>query len=295
MVGSSLKRKFEGEGYKNIIYKNSTELNLINQFEVEKFFKREKPDYVLLAAAKVGGIIANSTYKAEFIYNNLMIQANIINSSYIHGVKKLLFLGSSCIYPKFAPQPLKEDSLLSGFLEPTNKPYAIAKIAGIELCESYRFQYNCNFISAMPTNLYGTNDNYHPTNSHVIPALIRRFVEAKKQQKEEVLIWGSGTPRREFLHVDDLADACYSLMKNYNESSTINIGTGKDLSISELAFLISNLVGFKGKINFDHSKPDGSPVKVLDVSKINKLGWSSKISLKDGLVKTIKEYTLLNN
>ena len=295
MVGSSLKRKFEGEGYKNIIYKNSTELNLINQFEVEKFFKREKPDHVLLAAAKVGGIIANSTYKAEFIYNNLMIQANIINSSYIHGVKKLLFLGSSCIYPKFAPQPLKEDSLLSGFLEPTNKPYAIAKIAGIELCESYRFQYNCNFISAMPTNLYGTNDNYHPTNSHVIPALIRRFVEAKKQQKEEVLIWDSGTPRREFLHVDDLADACYSLMKNYNESSTINIGTGKDLSISELAFLISNLVGFKGKINFDHSKPDGSPVKVLDVSKINKLGWSSKISLKDGLVKTIKEYTLLNN
>jgi GDP-L-fucose synthase len=290
MVGSGLERKLKKEGYNNIVTRTSSELDLRNQQAVNDFFAKEKPTYVILAAAKVGGIHANNTYRAEFIYDNLMIEANIIHAAYLNKVTKLLFLGSSCIYPKMAPQPLKEEYLLSGYLEPTNQPYAIAKIAGIEMCDSYRAQYGCNFISAMPTNLYGTNDNYHPENSHVLPALIRRIVLAKKNSEPSVTIWGTGTPRREFLHVDDLAHACYFLLQNYNEKGLVNIGCGTEISIKELAELIVAEVGYKGQLIFDTTKPDGTIRKLMDNSKINNLGWISNISLKDGISRTIKEY-----
>jgi GDP-L-fucose synthase len=290
MVGSGLERKLRKEGYNNIVTRISAELDLRNQQAVNEFFEKEKPAYVILAAAKVGGIHANNTYRAEFIYDNLMIEANIIHAAYLNQVTKLLFLGSSCIYPKMAPQPLKEEYLLSGYLEPTNQPYAIAKIAGIEMCDSYRAQYGCNFISAMPTNLYGTNDNYHPENSHVLPALIRRIVLAKKNKEPNVTIWGTGTPRREFLHVDDLADACYFLLQNYNEQGLVNIGCGTDVSIKELAELIVAEVEYEGKLVFDTTKPDGTPKKLMDTSKINKLGWKPVINLIQGLQKTIIEY-----
>jgi len=289
MVGSGLERKLRNEGYNNIVTRISDELDLRNQQAVNDFFEKEKPAYVILAAAKVGGIHANNTYRAEFIYDNLMIEANVIHAAYVHKVTKLLFLGSSCIYPKMAPQPLKEEYLLSGYLEPTNQPYAIAKIAGIEMCDSYRAQYGCNFISAMPTNLYGTNDNYHPENSHVLPALIRRIVLAKKNNESTVTIWGTGTPRREFLHVDDLADACYFLLQNYNEQGLVNIGCGIDVSIKELAELISLEVDYNGELIFDNTKPDGTPRKLMDTSKINSIGWHSRINLKDGIKKTIEE------
>jgi GDP-L-fucose synthase len=289
MVGSGLERKLRKEGYSNIITRTSEVLDLRNQQAVNEFFEKEKPEYVILAAAKVGGIHANNTYRAEFIYDNLMIEANIIHSAYLNKVTKLLFLGSSCIYPKMAPQPLKEEYLLSGYLEPTNQPYAIAKIAGIEMCDSYRAQYGCNFISAMPTNLYGTNDNYHPENSHVLPALIRRIVLAKNNNEPKVTIWGTGTPRREFLHVDDLADACYFLLQNYNEQGLLNIGCGSDISIKELAEMITTEVGYKGQLVFDTTKPDGTPRKLMDTSKLNTLGWESKINLKDGIIKTLEE------
>ena len=290
MVGSGLERKLRKEGFNNIVTRTSSELDLRNQKAVNDFFEKEKPEYVILAAAKVGGIHANNTYRAEFIYDNLMIEANIIHAAYLNKVTKLLFLGSSCIYPKMAPQPLKEEYLLSGYLEPTNQAYAIAKIAGIEMCDSYRAQYACNFISAMPTNLYGTNDNYHPENSHVLPALIRRIVLAKKKNEPTVNIWGTGTPRREFLHVDDLADACYFLLQNYNDKGLVNIGSGSDISIKELAELIVSEVGYKGQLVFDITKPDGTPRKLLDISKIKNLGWNSKISLNKGILKTIIEY-----
>ena len=289
MVGSGLERKLRKEGYNNIVTRTSSELDLRNQQAVNDFFEEEKPAYVILAAAKVGGIYANNTYRAEFIYDNLMIEANIIHSAYLNKVTKLLFLGSSCIYPKMAPQPLKEEYLLSGYLEPTNQPYAIAKIAGIEMCDSYRAQYGCNFISAMPTNLYGTNDNYHPENSHVLPALIRRIVLAKKNNEPTVTIWGTGTPRREFLHVDDLADACYFLLQSYNEQGLVNIGCGIDVSIKELAELIVAEVGYEGKIVLDTTKPDGTPIKLMDTSKINNLGWKSSINLHVGVKRTINE------
>jgi GDP-L-fucose synthase len=289
MVGSGIDRKLHKEGFNNIITRTSNELDLRNQKAVNDFFEQENPEYVILAAAKVGGIFANNSYRAEFIYDNVMIEANIIHASYLTRVKKLLFLGSSCIYPKMAPQPLKEEYLLSGYLEPTNQPYAIAKIAGIELCDSYRAQYGCNFISAMPTNLYGTNDNYHPENSHVLPALIRRVALAKKNNESSVIIWGTGNPLREFLHVDDLADACYYLLNNYNESGLVNIGCGKDISIKELAILISNIIGYQGEIKFDNTKPDGTLRKLMDISKILKLGWQPKIELKDGIKKTVNE------
>jgi GDP-L-fucose synthase len=290
MVGSGLDRKLRKEGYNNIVIRTSRDLDLRNQQAVNDFFEKEKPEYVILAAAKVGGIHANNTYRAEFIYDNLMIEANIIHAAYLNKVAKLLFLGSSCIYPKMAPQPLKEEYLLSGYLEPTNQPYAIAKIAGIGMCDSYRVQYGCNFISAMPTNLYGTNDNYHPENSHVLPALIRKIFLAKKSNNPNVTIWGTGTPRREFLHVDDLADACYFLLQNYNEQGLVNIGCGTDVSIKELAELISKLVGYEGELIFDNLKPDGTPKKLLDCNKINKLGWKSSINLEAGIEKTITEF-----
>jgi len=289
MVGSGLARKLRKEGYNNIVTRTSSELDLRNQQAVNDFFEKEKPAYVILAAAKVGGIHANNTYRAEFIYDNLMIEANIIHAAYLNNVTKLLFLGSSCIYPKMAPQPLKEEYLLSGYLEPTNQPYAIAKIAGIEMCDSYRSQYGCNFISAMPTNLYGTNDNYHPENSHVLPALIRRIVLAKKNNEPNVTIWGSGTPKREFLHVDDLADACYFLLQNYNEQGLVNIGYGSDVSIKELAELIVAEVGYKGDLFFDTTKPDGTPRKLMDTTKINCFGWKPSIKLKEGIIQTISE------
>jgi GDP-L-fucose synthase len=289
MVGSGLERKLRKEGYKNIVTRTSSELDLRNQQAVNDFFEKEKPTYVILAAAKVGGIHANNTYRAEFIYDNLMIETNIIHAAYLNKVTKLLFLGSSCIYPKMAPQPLKEEYLLSGYLEPTNQPYAIAKIAGIEMCDSYRAQYGCNFISAMPTNLYGTNDNYHPENSHVLPALIRRIVLAKKNNESIVSVWGTGTPRREFLHVDDLADACYFLLQHYNEQGLVNIGCGTDVSIKELAELIVAEVGYEGNLEFDNTNPDGTPRKLMDTSKINNLGWKSKIVLRDGINATLEE------
>jgi GDP-L-fucose synthase len=289
LVGSGLERKLRKEGYKNIVTRPSSELDLRNQQAVNDFFAKEKPEYVILAAAKVGGIHANNTYRAEFIYDNLMIEANIIHAAYVNKVKKLLFLGSSCIYPKMAPQPLKEEYLLSGFLETTNQPYAIAKIAGIEMCDSYRAQYGCNFISAMPTNLYGTNDNYHPENSHVLPALIRRIILAKKFNEPTVTIWGTGMPRREFLHVDDLADACYFLLRNYNDKGLVNIGSGSDLSIKELAELIIALVGYEGELVFDTTKPDGTPRKLMDAGKLNMLGWKPKINLREGIIKTLEE------
>ena len=289
MVGSAIERKLISEGYHNIIVRTSSDLDLRNQQAVNAFFDLENPDYVILAAAKVGGIHANNTYRAEFIYDNLMIEANVIHAAYLYNVKKLLFLGSSCIYPKMAPQPLKEEYLLSGYLESTNQPYAVAKIAGIEMCDSYRSQYGCNFISAMPTNLYGTNDNYHPENSHVLPALIRRIILAKKNNNPSVVIWGTGTPRREFMHVDDLAEACFFLLQNYNEAGLVNIGWGDDVSIKELATLIVSEVGYLGNLEFDATKPDGTPRKLMDTNKINQLGWKPSINLLDGIRKTINE------
>ncbi|MBB6110764.1 GDP-L-fucose synthase [Mucilaginibacter lappiensis] len=283
MVGSAIYRKLTKEGFENIITRNSSDLDLRDQKAVTDFFSAEKPDYVFLAAAKVGGIIANNTYRADFLYENLQIQNNIIHSSYVNSVKKLLFLGSSCIYPKMAPQPLKEEYLLTGLLEPTNEPYAIAKIAGIKMCDAYRDQYNCNFISVMPTNLYGYNDNYHPQNSHVLPALIRRFHEAKQQNLPNVTIWGTGSPKREFLFADDLAEACYYLMQNYDEPGLVNIGTGEDISIKDLAILIKNIIGYDGEINFDTTKPDGTPRKLMDVSKLHSKGWKHTIELEEGI------------
>ncbi|OIP04437.1 MAG: GDP-fucose synthetase [Bacteroidetes bacterium CG2_30_32_10] len=290
MVGSAIHRKLKSEGFNNFIFKSFEELDLRNQNDINNFFSKEKPDYVILAAAKVGGIHANNTQKAEFIYDNVMIEANIIHASYINKVKKLLFLGSSCIYPKMAPQPIKEEYLLTGPLEATNDAYALAKITGIKLCETYRQQYGCNFISVMPTNLYGTNDNYDLMGSHVIPALIRKFVEAKQKNAAFAEVWGSGNPKREFLHVDDLAEACYFLMLNYNEPTPINIGCGIDVSIKELSEIIANISEFKGTIKYNTSMPDGTPRKLLDVSKINKLGWKYKIDLETGLEKTIEEF-----
>ena len=289
MVGSAILRKLKSEGFENFILKTSAELDLRNQLAVNIFFQEEKPDYVFLAAAKVGGIAANNIYRAEFIYDNLLIEANIIHAAYKAAVKKLLFLGSSCIYPKLAPQPLKEEYILSGYLEETNQPYAIAKIAGIELCNAYRREYNCNFISVMPTNLYGPNDNYHPENSHVLAALLRKFIIAEKEQQPFIEIWGTGTPRREFLHADDLADACYFLMQHYNEEGLVNIGTGEDISIMELAGLIKNITGYKGDIKTNTSKPDGTPRKLLDISKLKNLGWQPSIQLKDGIEQVYKE------
>jgi len=290
MVGSAILRKLQQEGFSNIITRTSKELDLRNQQQVSAFFELEKPEYVFLAAAKVGGIAANNTYRADFLYENLQIQNNVIHQSYLQGVKKLLFLGSSCIYPKLAPQPLKEEYLLTGPLEYTNEPYAIAKIAGIKLCDAYRDHYGCNFISVMPTNLYGYNDNYHPENSHVLPALIRRFHEAKVNRAKEVIIWGSGTPKREFLFANDLADACYFLMLNYNEPNLINIGTGEDLSIKDLALVIKEIVGYEGELKFDPSKPDGTPRKLMDVSKLHKLGWTHKTGLQEGIALAYQDF-----
>ena len=283
MVGSAIHRKLLQNGFTNIVYKTSAELDLRNQQAVNDFFATEKPEYVFLAAAKVGGIMANNTYRADFVYENLMIEANIIHAAFVNNVSKLLFLGSSCIYPKLAPQPLKEEYLLSGYLESTNQPYAIAKIAGIELCDSYRRQYGCNFISAMPTNLYGPNDNYDLNNSHVLPVLLRKFITAKNNNASEVEIWGTGTPLREFLHVDDLAEACYFLMENYHEEGLVNVGVGTDVTIYELAQLVQKIVGFPGEIKLNTTKPDGTPRKLMDVSKINQLGWKASISLEEGI------------
>jgi GDP-L-fucose synthase len=283
MVGSAIARKLAAEGFTNVITRTSKELDLRNQQAVSNFFAAEKPDYVFLAAAKVGGIVANNTFRAEFIYDNLMMESNIIHHSYMNGVKKLLFLGSSCIYPKMAPQPLKEEYLLSGYLEETNQPYAIAKIAGIELCDGYRAQYGCNFISAMPTNLYGPNDNYDLTTSHVLPAMLRKFIMAKRNNESTVTIWGSGKPKREFLHVDDLAEACMYLMQQYNEKGLVNIGTGVDVTILELAQLVQEITEYKGEIVLDSSKPDGTPRKLMDVSKMTAAGWKAKIDLRAGI------------
>ena len=290
MVGAAIKRKLQAESFENIIGRSSAELDLRNQRSVDEFFQTEKPSYVFLAAAKVGGILANDTYRAEFLYDNLMIESNIIHAAWKNNVTKLLFLGSSCIYPKLAPQPLKEESLLTGSLESTNEPYAIAKITGIKLCDAFRSQYNCNFISAMPSNLYGPNDNYHPENSHVIPALLRKFHEAKLNEANEVEVWGTGKPMREFLYVDDLADALFFLMQHYDEAGHVNVGTGADLSIAALAELIKNVTGFSGAIRFDPTKPDGTPRKVLDTTKLVGLGWSAKISLEDGLIKAYSDF-----
>jgi len=283
MVGSAITRKLQKEGFKNLVVRTSSELDLKNQADVQAFFEKERPDYVFLAAAKVGGILANNVYRGEFLYDNLMIQSNTIDAAYRSGVKKLMFLGSSCIYPKLAPQPLKEEYLLTGLLEETNEPYAIAKIAGIKLCDAYRSQYGANFISVMPTNLYGPNDNYDLNSSHVLPALIRKFHEAKKNNVPSVVMWGTGKPRREFLHADDLADACYYLMQNYNEPGLVNVGVGEDLEIGELARLISRIVGYEGKIEHDLTKPDGTPRKLMDVSKLHSFGWKARISLEEGL------------
>jgi len=283
MVGSAIIRRLQKDGFTNIVTRSSKELNLINQQAVADFFEAEKPEFVFLAAAKVGGIIANNTYRAEFIYENMMIQTNVIHASYLNNVKKLLFLGSSCIYPKMAPQPLKEEYLLTGVLEPTNEPYAIAKIAGIKMCDAYRSQYGCNFISVMPTNLYGPNDNYDLNNSHVLPALIRKFHTAKVRSLPSVEIWGTGSPMREFLHVDDLADACFFLMQNYNEPGLINIGVGEDITIKDLAILVKKIVKYEGELKFDSTKPDGTPRKLMDVSKLHSFGWSHKINLEEGI------------
>jgi GDP-L-fucose synthase len=288
MVGSAIVRELQKNGYENLLLSNSAALDLRNQEAVATFFKKNKPEYVFLAAAKVGGIYANNTYPAEFLYDNMMIQNNVIHHAYLNNVKKLLFLGSSCIYPKFAQQPINENSLLTDTLEPTNEAYAIAKISGVEMCKFYKKQYGCQFISAMPTNLYGINDNFNIENSHVLPALLRKFVEAKNKNEKNVNVWGTGTPLREFLYVDDLAEACLFLMLHYNEESTINVGTGVEISIKELAETIKEKVGFKGNLVFDTSKPDGTPRKLLDVSKINKLGWKHKIDLEDGIQKTIE-------
>jgi GDP-L-fucose synthase len=290
MVGSAIVRELMHNGFTNLILRPSAELDLRNQLQTDAFFAGEKPEYVFLAAAKVGGIMANNTYRAEFLYDNLLIEANIIHAAWKHGVKKLLFLGSSCIYPKLAPQPMSEDALLTGLLEPTNEPYAIAKIAGIKLCEAYRDQYGCNFISAMPTNLYGPNDNYDLNNSHVLPALIRKCHEAKEQGLSQVEIWGSGTPLREFLHVDDLAQASVFLMKEYNERGFVNVGSGEEISVADLAALVAQVVEFKGKLYFDTSKPDGTPRKLIDVSKIHSLGWKHKIKLREGIEGVYTKY-----
>ena len=283
MVGSAIVRKLRAEDFGNIVLRSSNELDLRNQQQVERFFSEEKPEYIFLAAAKVGGIAANNTYRGDFLFDNLMIESNVIHQSHMHGVKKLLFLGSSCIYPKMAPQPLKEEYLLSGYLENTNEPYAIAKIAGIKLCENYRKQYGRDFISVMPSNLYGPNDNYDLSNSHVIPALIRKFYEAKINNSLSVVVWGTGTPRREFLHVDDLAEASVFLMQNYSEAEFINVGFGQDITIKELATLVAEIVGFEGEIIFDPTKPDGTPRKLLDSGKLKNLGWRPKIALREGL------------
>jgi GDP-L-fucose synthase len=289
MVGSAILRRLQQEGFRNFVFRNSSEMDLRNQQAVAGFFAAEKPEYVFLAAAKVGGIVANNVYRGEFLYDNLQIQNNVIHHSWLSGVKKLLFLGSSCIYPKLAPQPLKEEYLLTGLLEPTNEPYAIAKIAGIKLCDAYRSQYGCNFISVMPTNLYGPNDNYDLNNSHVLPALIRKFHEARFNNEPEVMVWGTGSPRREFLHADDMADACVYLMKNYNEPGLVNIGVGEDISIKELAEMIKEITGYSGRIVFDTSKPDGTPRKLMDVSKLSSLGWKAKTGLKEGITSVYNE------
>lgn len=283
MVGSAIVRKLQKEGYENLLLRTSKELDLRDQTAVASFFESEKPDYVFLAAAKVGGILANNTYPATFLYDNLAIQTNVIHNAYLNNVKKLLFLGSSCIYPKMAPQPLKESYLLTGLLEPTNEPYAIAKITGIKMCESYRRQYGCNFISAMPTNLYGPGDNYDLNNSHVLPALLRKFHEAKTNHDPSVVVWGTGTPLREFLHADDLADALYFLMQHYDEAEFVNVGTGKDISIGDLARLVKKITGYEGTLHFDTSKPDGTPRKLLDVSKLHNLGWKPSIGFEEGI------------
>jgi len=288
MVGSAIVRNLRNKGFENIVTKSSKELDLRSQKEVFTFFETEKPEYVFLVAAKVGGIYANNAYPAEFLYDNMMIQNNVIHAAHVHNVEKLLFLGSSCIYPKMAPQPLKEDYLLTGALEPTNEAYAIAKIAGLKMCQYYKQQYGANFISAMPTNLYGINDNFNLQNSHVLPALLRKFIEAKHNNEQDVVVWGSGSPMREFLFVDDLAEACVFLMMNYNDGETINIGTGEDVTIKELAETIKEIVGFSGSLVFDATKPDGTPRKLLDVSKINNLGWKHEVSLKEGIQKTLQ-------
>ncbi len=290
LVGSAIERRLHAQGYENIVGKPHSELDLTNQAAVERFFGMERPEYVFLAAAIVGGIHANNTYPADFIYSNLEIQNNIIHSCYLYGAKKLLFLGSSCIYPKFAPQPMPEDCLLSGKLEPTNEPYAIAKIAGIIMCQSYNRQFHTDFISAMPTNLYGPGDNYHPMNSHVLPALIRKFHEAKAANNNEVVLWGTGTPKREFLYSDDLADACVFLMENYSGNETVNIGSGEEVSIKELAAIVKDVVGFQGSITFDSTKPDGSPRKFLDVSKLHKMGWKHTIGLPEGIKNAYQDF-----
>jgi GDP-L-fucose synthase len=290
MVGSAIDRLLKKKGYTNLIKKTSSELDLRNQTKTENFFKEQQPEYVFLAAAKVGGILANNNYKADFLYDNLMIEANIIHAAANSGVKKLLFLGSSCIYPKFAPQPIKEEYLLTGELEPTNDAYAIAKITGIKLCEAYRAQYGSNFISVMPTNLYGIGDNYHPQNSHVLPALIRKFHEAKFENHDQVTIWGTGTPRREFLFADDLADACLFLMENYDEKEIINVGSGTDYTISELAQIIKDIIGYEGEIIYDHTKPDGTPRKLMDSSRVNALGWKPVTGLKEGIQQAYNDF-----
>jgi GDP-L-fucose synthase len=291
MVGSAIWRRLQKEGYTNLIGRTSAELDLKNQAATQAFFEKERPDFVFLAAAKVGGIMANNIYRGEFLYDNLMIQNNVIDSAFRSGVKKLMFLGSSCIYPKLAPQPLKEDYLLTGLLEPTNEPYAIAKIAGIKLCDAYRSQYGCNFISVMPTNLYGANDNYDLNGSHVLPALIRKFHEAKVKNEPTVTLWGTGKPRREFLHADDLADACLFLMQRYDEPGLVNIGVGEDLEIKELALLIRDIAGYKGEIVHDLGKPDGTPRKLMDVSKLHGLGWKASISLEEGLRRVYADFS----
>ena len=289
MVGSAIVRKLQKEGYTNIVVRQSAELDLRNQQAVNHFFESEQPDYIFLAAAKVGGIQANNIYRAEFLYDNLMIESNIIHAAYIHKATKLMFLGSSCIYPKLAPQPLKEDYLLTGLLENTNEPYAIAKIAGIKLCEAYRAQYGCNFISVMPTNLYGPNDNYDLNHRHVLPALLRKMIVAKQQNSPYIDMWGSGSPLREFLHVDDLAEACFYLMQNYDEAGFVNIGTGEDITIKNLTLLIKNIVGYDGEIRHDTTKPDGTPRKLMDVSKLNALGWRATIALEEGIKSVYEE------
>jgi len=289
MVGSAIVRKLKKEGFENIVVRTSAELDLRNQQAVDQFFATEMPEYVFLAAAKVGGIVANNTYRGEFLYDNLMIQNNIIHAAHVHQVTKLLFLGSSCIYPKFADQPIKEDYLLTGTLEPTNEPYAIAKIAGLKMCDAYRSQYGSNFISAMPTNLYGPNDNYDLQNSHVLPALLRKMIVAKRTAQPQVEIWGSGNPRREFLYVDDLADACFYLMHDVNEPGWVNVGVGEDVTIRELAELIKKITAYEGELVFDSSKPDGTPRKLLDCSKIHNMGWKAKTSLEDGIRKVYEE------
>lgn len=294
MVGSAIVKDLKNNGFNNIVCRTSSELNLIDQQAVALFFETEKPEYVFLAAAKVGGIVANNTYRADFIYENILIQSNVIHQSYLNNVKKLLFLGSTCIYPKMAPQPLKEEYLLTGLLEETNEPYAIAKIAGIKMCDAYRAQYNCNFISVMPTNLYGFNDNYDLQNSHVLPALLRKFHEAKINNQQQVEVWGTGEPLREFLHASDMANACVYLMQNYNDKGFVNIGTGNEISIKELAYLIKKIVGFQGDIVFDSSKPSGTPRKLTDINKLTNLGWKYKIELEEGIRNVYHEKFVIN-